>query len=198
MLVAVVASAGGCATDPLVDGPLVDGSLGDPQHAQQHPAEPSVAVPRVAEPFRAHHDARAGCRFPVPVSDFKVTSRHFDPSGPIDQIRHQITVTLGDHQAVRIDLWDDPQRRPAAAWLERHLSFLLDDSRSATTRRLTAWDLEGLVLEHPSSPQAHPRTTALVAAGGRVFLITCLLAHDSRAVALFERIITEFEPEVTP
>jgi hypothetical protein len=184
-LAAVAAGAGGCATEP----------PRDPQPVQEPRAEPIAPSLPVADAYRAHRDARAGCRFPVPVSGVRITARHFDPSGPTHQIRHQLTLSLRDSQAVRIDLWDDPQRRPVGLWLDQHLSFLLDESSSATTVRLTAWDLEGLILEQPGSPQAHPTTTALVAAGGRVYRITCLRAHEPRALALFERIVAELEPE---
>ncbi|MBW2458092.1 MAG: hypothetical protein JRI68_26550 [Deltaproteobacteria bacterium] len=188
LLIVTIGGASGCVPNP----------PGERESAELPAPELSVAPPVVSEASRLYADGRGQCRFPVPVTDFQVTARHFEPTGPIHQIRHQLSLSLGGSPAVRIDVWDDPQARPIARWAEQTLSFLLDESRAATSRRVTAWDVEGLILEQPASPQTHPRITALAAAGGRVFRITCLRAHDPRARAAFERIVAELEPEVAP
>ncbi len=188
LVIITIGGTWGCVPNPPADTESVE------------PPAPAPVVdgPVAVEAFRVYADERTRCRFPVPVTAFQVTSRHFEPTGPIHQIRHEMTLTLGDNPAVRIDVWDDPEARPIARWADETLSFLLAESRAATTRRVTTWDVEGLILEQAGSPQAHPRVTALVGAGGRVFRITCLRAHDRRALAAFDRILSELEPEVAP
>ena len=187
-LITLMGVAWGCTSNPPQDA--------DPVAAPA--AEPAPVDEVAVDGFRSYEDVQARLRMPVPWRDYRITSRHFDPAGPIHQIRHQLSVALQGQPTVRIDVWDDPQRRPIAQWAEQTVPFLLDDSRAATTRRATTWNQEGLILEQAGSPQAHPRRTALVAAGGRVFRITCLRAQDERARAACERIVAELEPEVAP
>jgi hypothetical protein len=134
----------------------------------------------------------------MPVAGAGLESRHFDPSAPPHKIRHQLTLSLSERPVVRIDVWDDPQGLEVTVWTEQHLRHLLDGAAAARPQLMTPRRLEGLLLEHPRSPQALARTTALLATGGRVFRVTCLDRDDAAAQALFERLVDELDPEARP
>ena len=148
------------------------------------------------------HDLIAQLSYSAPRRAL-VTSRHFDASLPAGKIRHEIRIEPEGHAEVRIDVWDDPERRPLAAWFERHMAFLRQGAERVQPLALTRARLDGMLIDHPRSPQSASMRTALVSSGARVFRLTCLDADDAVSHALFTRLLTDLAPdesnqEVTP
>lgn len=169
-----------------------------PSSALPADVEAELPVAQAPEVFRRHAEPRARLSFPIPAQGAEVEARQFDDSAPLHKIRHQLTVTVAHRRLVRIDIWDDPDRRELSVWAQQHLGFLLDDATTIQPTAVTPARLEGLLLEHSRSPQAHPRTSVLLATGGRVFRVTCLDSEDTAARAIFDRIVAELETEAAP
>jgi hypothetical protein len=168
-------------------------STGDGQ--QEAPArEEAVATVQVELALRPQHDERARVSFPSPYAAL-TTSRHFDPSLPAHKIRHEILIEPEGHAAVRIDVWDDPERLPLATWFERNLAFLRNDADRIEPLQMTTASIEGLLIDHLRSPQSTTMRTALVSSGARVFRVTCLDAEDDVSHELFARVVHGLAPD---
>ncbi len=158
-----------------------------------HAAGPEDAVPGPkwdGATFRAYSDETAKVSFEVPLTAFRLESRHFDEA-KLGQA-HDLLVLSGPQGAeVTVDVFVDAGPAEPGRFFEQHLSFLRQPEVSIASVMVEGPRRPGLLFVQPRG-QAFARRTVLFAEGARVFRVTCLDADDARARAVFEHVLATF------
>jgi len=136
--------------------------------------------------FRPYVDAKAAIAFDVPMSEALIESRHFDEP---KRAAHVLSVIGPSGVEVELDVFNDP-REPGAV-LDAEMSFLKSPG-SSTASVVVARRLPALLIVQPTTSSAYAMRTALFTVGGRLIRVTCPLADDKRARAIFERVLESF------
>jgi hypothetical protein len=161
-----------------------------------HAAGPEDALPGPqwdGATFRAYSDEAANVSFEVPLTQFRVESRHFDEA-KVGQARHLLVLSGPEGAEVTVDVFYDAGPAEAGRFFEEHLPFLRQPEVSIASVMVEGPRLPGLLFVQPRM-QAFARRTVLFASGERVVRITCLNADDTRTRAVFERVLKTFHLE---
>ncbi len=157
----------------------------DPNEAPRAPSAADFSWDgRSAHAFR---DTSSGLRFLVPATGYRVTATHFERSTPPIKLKHEIKITAGRNEVVRIDVWNNVERLELSAWFDKYLRFMVTPETRVDLSSAGRRGVPAIVVEQPRSTQATARRAAVLQLGDRVVRVTCLDAEDSRARAVFDR-----------
>ncbi len=156
-----------------------------------HASGPDAVLPGPAwdgKSYRLYSDQASGLSLEAPLTEERLEFRHFDPSGPVAQAKHIVTLFGPNGAEVTVDVWEAGAPIEAGHFFETYLPFLRGPDVAIATILVPGPNVPGLLFTQPRG-QAFARRTVLYAEGSRVVRITCLNDEDDRTRRVFERVL---------
>jgi hypothetical protein len=144
---------------------------------------------------RSHRDVASALRFSVPITGHRVTSTQFDPSSPPIKLKHELRIEQDRREVARIDVWHDVEALGLTAWFDKYLRFMVTRDAIVERSRASRARVDAIVVRHPRSPQAPAQRAVVIELEGRIVRVTSIADEDSRARAVFDRVLDDLELE---
>lgn len=144
---------------------------------------------------RSHRDRESALRFPVPVTGYRVTASHFDPSTPPIKLKHELVLEQDRREVVRIDVWNDSEGLGLTGFFDQYLRFMVTPDALVERTRATRRHAEAIVVRHPRSPHALSRRSIVVELDGRIVRVTSVDDDDSRSRSVADGVLDGLESE---
>ncbi|MEO8797571.1 MAG: hypothetical protein ABI551_06780, partial [Polyangiaceae bacterium] len=150
--------------------------------------------------FVAHLEPAPGIRFPMPKLGMHLDVASFDRTMPPEKFRYELRlITDADDIEAMIHVWDNPSHLDLRAWFDQNLSGFVGERTSVRERTAGKAALPAIELDEPASDQAFSQSMVLFATRDHVYVVTAIDPDQAPAAkALFEKVVTGFEPEVAP
>lgn len=152
------------------------------------------------EGFVAHLEPAPGIRFPMPKLGMHLDVASFDRTMRPEKFRHEVRlITDADDIEAMIHVWDNPSHLDVRAWFDQNLSDFVGERTSVRERTAGKAGLPAIELDEPASDQAFSQSMVVFATRDHVYLVTAIDPDQVPAAkALFEKVVTGFEPEIAP
>lgn len=170
----------------------------DPKVDETQPPEPAAAAADFAwdgVSTREHRDRSSGLRFALPVTGFRVTATHFDPSSAPIKLKHELRIEQDRREVVRIDVWHDTEALGLSGWFDKYLRFMATPDAAVEKSQAGRGQVDAIVVRHPRSYQAPAQRAVVLRLDTRIVRVTCIDDENPRSRAVFERVLERLELE---
>jgi hypothetical protein len=183
---------------PFAFGCAVEETKTDQQTSSLAVATPEPQ-PTLATAYVMHDEPELGLRFPLAVKGTTFKLWNFDSTFPPEKIRHEIRLSKSSGLALVIDVWDNPRHLDVRHWVSATIDDLFDEQTTRSERLMSRANKTGIVFEVPAVEGGSSEAIAAYVTQDRAYMFVCLHAvEDSNARAMFDKIVNEFDVEVSP
>jgi len=151
---------------------------------------PAKARHTPAQRARSVAGKTSAWRVSVPM-EFDLVSETFDARDK-GKVREILILRQQGVERVRLEIFDNADRRSTDAWAQGEMAFLSDTAASRTAVEASPAKRPALRLAFDRSPQAYARWVALFAIEDHFVRLTCIDTTDLVARGAFQRALETF------
>jgi hypothetical protein len=123
----------------------------------------------------------------------KVRATRFDPSTPVHKVKERIEVLKDEKLAVKVDVWDNPEKLSPSLWIDTHASYLRSTSTEQSEWHVGPEHRPTLLLLQPRSCQAPSLAISVFSTENQIVSVTCADAEDPELRHIFDTLLGSFE-----
>ncbi len=138
-------------------------------------------------------DERTRIGFDVPLTDFHLDARHFDPATADGRVKHAFTLSGPNSLDTTIEVFRNTGGLDLEQFFDRHLGFMRGGLEQTVRTTVGAEQWPAIWMRMPRQPGSYPQQAAILARGRLIVRVLCNDVDDRRASTVFARVLDSIE-----